>query len=312
LDRNAVAAGDAGALLAAGFTDRIGQARGEPGAYRLAGGGSGKIPPGDPMGRNKLIVVAALDAKGRGIKLAAKLDGESLPGFLQARCKRIRETAFDPATGGVSTRERVRLGALVLADAAAPAESAEIQAALGKAVALRLESLDWSEAVVNLQGRVAVMRGIEPEFPDISREALAGSVDEWLAPYLAGMTNIREVRGLDLVEVLRGFIGYENARALDKMLPVALDLPNGTVRVDYSGAVPVISARAKMFYGLDATPVLAGGRVALQIALLSPAGRPIAVTGDLASFWRNGWVDARKDMRGRYPKHDWPEEPWKG
>ncbi len=311
LARNAVAAGDAGALLAAAFTDRIGQARGEPGAYRLAGGGSGKLSPGDPMARNKLIVVAALDAKGSRIRLAARLDGDMLPGFLAARAKRTRETAFDPATGGVSTRERVRLGALVLSDSSAPAAPAEIQAALGKAVALRMDRLDWSEAVENLQARAAVMRGIDGAFPDISKAALGLSVDEWLVPYLAGMTNIREVKAIDLVQVLRAYLGYEHTRVLDKMLPVALELPNGTVRIDYAGPVPVASARAKVFYGLDSTPMLAGGKVALQIALLSPAGRPIAVTGDLASFWRHGWVDARKDMRGRYPKHDWPEEPWK-
>jgi ATP-dependent helicase HrpB len=311
LRRDAVAAGDAGALLAAAFTDRIGQARGEPGAYRLAGGGSANIGPADPMARNKLIVVAGLDAKGAKVRLAAKLDGAALPGFLEGRLKRTRETAFDPATGGISTRERVRLGALILSDAAAPAQPAEIQGALAKAVAARLESLDWSEAVLNFLARAAFMRGIDPAFTDVSREALGARVDEWLTPYLAGMTNIRDVRGIDLLEVLRAYVGYERARELDKLLPVALELPNGTVKVDYTGAVPVAAARAKVFYGLDATPQLAGGKVPLQIALLSPAGRAIAVTGDLASFWRNGWVDARKDMRGRYPKHDWPEHPWR-
>jgi ATP-dependent helicase HrpB len=94
-------------------------------------------------------------------------------------------------------------------------------------------------------------------------------------------------------------------------LPARLDLPGGAVPVDYSGPVPMAAARAKAFYGLDETPVLAGGRVALQISLLSPAGRPIAITGDLKNFWRQGWLEARREMRGRYPKHDWPEEPWR-
>jgi ATP-dependent helicase HrpB len=112
--------------------------------------------------------------------------------------------------------------------------------------------------------------------------------------------------------VLRAMLSYDQALRLDKELPVELRLPRGAVRVDYTGPVPVAAARAQVFYGLDATPVLAGGKVRLQLALLSPAGRPIAITADLAGFWRGGWVDARKDMRGRYPKHDWPEEPWKG
>lgn len=311
LRRGEVAEGDAGVLLAAAFTDRIGLSRGEPGVFRLAGGGAGKMGPDDPMARARLIVVAALDAKGARIALAAKLDAEALPGFLQGRLKRTRETAFDAVSGGVSTRERVRLGVLVLSDKSSPPEPAEMQAALARAVASRLEVLDWSEAVETFIARVAVMRGIDGDFPDVSKAALAGCVDEWLAPYLAGMTNIRQLRGIDLLAVLRGFVGYERAAVLDKMLPVALELPNGRVAVDYSGPVPVAAARARVFYGLDTTPKLAGGRVALQIALLSPAGRPMAVTGDLASFWRGGWVDARKDMRGRYPKHDWPEEPWK-
>ncbi|MDR3521203.1 MAG: ATP-dependent helicase HrpB [Acidocella sp.] len=311
LPKNAAALGDAGGLLAAAFPDRVGQSRGEPGSYRLSGGGSGKLNPTDPMARHKLIVVAALDAKGSKVKLAAKLDADDLPGPLRARLKSTRETAFDAVTGGVATRERLRVGALVLSDKSSPPAPDEVQAALAKAVAARLDILDWSDAVLNLQARAMVMRGIEAAFPDISREALAGTSDVWLAPYLAGMSNIREVKNLDLVDILRNFLGYENARALDKALPVSLDFPNGSVRVDYTGPVPVASARAKFFYGLDATPKLAGGRVALQIALLSPAGRPIAITGDLASFWRNGWVDARRDMRGRYPKHDWPEEPWK-
>ena len=103
----------------------------------------------------------------------------------------------------------------------------------------------------------------------------------------------------------------EQALRLDKELPVELRLPKGTVRIDYTGPVPVASARAQVFYGVDATPALAGGKIPLQLALLSPAGRPVAITADLAGFWRGGWADARRDMRGRYPKHDWPEEPWR-
>ncbi|MDE8348321.1 MAG: ATP-dependent helicase HrpB [Acidocella sp.] len=311
LPKNAVAAGDAGGLLAAAFIDRVGQSRGEPGSYRLSGGGSGKLNPTDPLARSKLIVVAALDAKGAKVRLAARLDADDLPGPLKARLKSTRETAFDPVSGGVATRERLRLGALVLSDKSSPPAPQEAQAALARAVAARLEILDWSDAVLSLQARAAVMRRIAPEFPDISQPVLAGTSDVWLAPYLAGMSHIREVKSLDLLNILRNFIGYENACALDKALPVALDLPHGPVRIDYTGPVPVAAARAKVFYGQDATPKLAGGRVPLQISLLSPAGRPIAITGDLASFWRHGWADARRDMRGRYPKHDWPEEPWR-
>jgi ATP-dependent helicase HrpB len=308
--RETAAGGDPGALLAAAFPDRIGQARGEVGSYRLSGGGSGSLLPADPLARSKLIVVAALDAKGSKIRLAAGLDGEDLPPALLARMTATRETGFDPVTGGVLTRERRRLGALVLSDKISAPAPEEARVALAKALVTRLESLDWTEAARNLQARVALMRTVEAGFPDISDAALVENLEEWVGPYLAGFSNLREVKGLDLVGILRGVLGYENAAALDKALPVVLRLPGGNVPVDYTVPVPVASAKARVFYGVDATPVLAGGRIPLQLALLSPAGRPIAITGDLAGFWRGGWLEARRDMRGRYPKHEWPEKPW--
>lgn len=307
----AQALGHPGALLAAAFPDRIGQARGAAGSYRLAGGGAGNLSPGDPLARTRLLVAASLDAKGHVIRLGAALDVDDLPDFLRARLRTSRETGFDPVAGSVLVRERVRLGNLILADRNAPASPDEIQAALAQALSTRLEQLDWSDAAENFCARVAVMRGIDPDYPDLARPALAASVQEWLAPYLAGMNNLREAKNVDIYEALRTHLGHERARTLDKALPTELHLKNGTVRIDYSGPVPVASARAKTFFGTDATPQLAGGRVPLQLALLSPAQRPIAITADLAAFWRGGWADARKDMRGRYPKHDWPEEPWK-
>ncbi len=303
------AAGDPGTLLAAAFPDRIGQARGEPGSYRLSGGGSGVLGATDPLRAARLVVVASIEAKGAKIRLAAAM-GTELPEALRERCKTTRETAFDPASGGVLLRERVRLGALVLSDRYLPARPEELQAALAQAVASRMEALDWSEAVLALQARAAVMRGIDVQFPDLAKAALAQGVEEWLAPYLAGMTNLREVKRVDFYAVLRAMLSREQAMRLDKELPVELRLKGGVAPVDYSGPVPVAAAKARVFYGTDSTPLLAGGRVKLQLALLSPAGRPIAVTADLPGFWRGGWRDARRDMRGRYPKHDWPEMPW--
>jgi ATP-dependent helicase HrpB len=305
------AAGDPGALLAAAFPDRIGQARGEPGSYRLSGGGSGALNPTDPLRKSRLIAVAALEAKGNRIRLAAPLDPDALPPVLAARCTKARESGFDPGTGGVLVRERLRLGALVLADRTFPADALDAPAALAKALATRLDQLDWTETVQNLQARVAVMRRIDAAYPDLSKEALAAGTEDWLAPYLAGMTNLREARTVDLHQLLRALMTHEQALRLDRQVPVELRLPKGTVRIDYTGPVPVASARAQAFYGVDTTPALAGGRIPLQLALLSPAGRPVAITADLAGFWRGGWADARRDMRGRYPKHDWPEEPWR-
>jgi ATP-dependent helicase HrpB len=306
---NLPASGDPGALLAAAFPDRIGQARGEPGSYRLAGGGSGRLDPADPLRRARLLVAAGLDAKGSRIRLAAELD--TLPAHLSTRAKITRETSFDPGTGGVLTRERVRFGALVLSDKTLPPAPDELQAALARAVSSRMTALNWTAAVENFCARVAVMRRVDADYPDLSRERLAATTEDWLAPYLAGMTNLREVASVDLHGVLRGMLTHAQAMRLDRELPVELQLAKSAVRIDYTGAVPAAAARAQAFYGTDAVPALAGGRIPLQLALLSPAGRPIAITADLPGFWRGGWGEARRDMRGRYPKHDWPEEPWR-
>jgi len=307
---SAIAAGDPGTLLAAAFPDRIGQSRGEGGSYRLWGGGRVFVPPSDPLARQKLLVIASLEAKGSKIRLAATLDADRLPATLQARLTSTRESGFDPVTGAVLTRERRRLGALVLSDRTSPAAPEEAQAALAKAFSTRLEQLDWSEAAINLQARVALMRGLDPAYPDLSKSALAARTEIWLAPYLAGFSNLREAKTLDVYAILRSLLTHEQAVQLDKSLPLAVNFPAGRIGIDYSGPVPAASGRASMFYGQDATPQLAGGRIPLQLALLSPAGRPIAITADLASFWRNGWADARRDMRGRYPRHNWPEQPW--
>jgi ATP-dependent helicase HrpB len=303
--------GSAGALLAAAFPDRIGQARGEAGSFRLSGNGSGFLLPTDPLAKQRLLVAASVDGKGAKIRLGAALDADALPETLLARCKITRDSGFDPVSGAVLIRERVRLGNLVLSDKSAPASPDETQTALANAILLRLDALEWTEAVENFCARIAVMRRIDEAYPDLSREALKARGPDWLAPYLAGMKNIREAKSLDLLAVLRGLLSYEQAARLDKDLPAELKLPRGTARIDYTGPVPTAAARAHIFYGVDATPALAGGKIPLQISLLSPAGRPIAITGDLSSFWRAGWLDARKDMRGRYPRHDWPEEPWR-
>jgi ATP-dependent helicase HrpB len=143
----------------------------------------------------------------------------------------------------------------------------------------------------------------------LSEAALAATAETWLAPHLLGMNRLTELARLDLPAVLRGLLPWSLASRLDRELPEHVALPGGRAGVDYTQDPPLVSARAQAFYGLDRTPTLAGGRVRPALALLSPAGRPIAVTGDLAGFWRGGWADARRDMRGRYPKHPWPEDP---
>ena len=298
------ATGEAGRLIAAGFPDRIAQRRGDIGSFRLAGGGGAKLPASDPLARASLLAVANLDGSGR-IRLAAPLDPERLPAALANRITETVETALDPVSGAVLARRRRRLGVLVLVDRTGPAGSEEAATRLAEAA-----PLPWDETARQLQARVALLRGLEPQagWPDLSDATLEAD-RAWLAPSLRGMTRLAEVARVSLADVLRGQLSYEQAQALDRALPTHLDLPGGRAAVDYSAPVPLAAARAQAFYGLDDTPRLAGGRVPLRLALLSPAGRPVAITGNLAAFWRGAWADARKDMRGRYPKHDWPEDP---
>ncbi len=303
-------AGDPGTLLAAAFPDRIAQRRSEPGSFRLSGGGGAKLPRTDSLADAPLLVVASLDLKASArIRLAAPIDPAALPPSVEAQVTETVESGFDAASGSVLSRRRRRLGALVLEDRTVAADPTATAAALAEAVGRRLDALPWTDAARQLQARAGRLRALDPHLPDLSDAGLAAGVASWLAPHLMGLSRLSEVEGLDLHAILRGVLGWQHATRLDRDLPTHLALPGGRAAVDYAQPVPLASARAQAFYGLAATPSLAGGRVPLQLALLSPAGRPIAITADIAGFWRGAWADARKDMRGRYPRHDWPEDP---
>ncbi len=219
------------------------------------------------------------------------------------------ESGFDPVAGTVLSRRRRRLGALVLEDRTAPADPADTARILADVAGRKLDALGWTDAARQLQARAALLRQLDPATPDLSDAALAAGVQHWLAPQLLGTARLADAAKLDLHALLRGMLGWEGVARLDRDLPTHLALPGGRAPIDYLQPVPVASARAQAFYGQRTTPLLAGGRVPLQFALLSPAGRPVAVTADLAGFWAGAWADVRKDMRGRYPRHDWPENP---
>ena len=304
------AAGDPAPLLAAAFPDRIAQRRGEAGSFRLSGGGGAKLPPGDPLARAALLAVGSLElgASAR-IRLAAPLDAADLPAH---RITETVESGFDPVSGAVLSRRRRRLGALVLDDRTVAADPHETAATLAGVVGRDLGVLGWTDAARQLQARAGWLHGVDPAVPDLSDATLAATVADWLAPHLLGIARLAEAAQLDLYAVLHGLLGWEHASRLDRDLPTHLALPGGRAAIDYTQPVPVAAARAQAFYGQRTTPVLAGGRVPLQFALLSPASRPVAITADLAGFWSGAWADVRRDMRGRYPRHDWPERPDQG
>ena len=308
--RDTAAVGEAGPLLAAAFPDRIAQRRGEPGSFRLSGGGSARLPITDPLAKAGLLVAASLELKASSrIRLAATLDPDNLPPSLAVRVTEQVESGFDPVTGTVLARRRRRLGTLILSDRTEPGDPAQIAEALANAAAAQdLRPLPWGDATRQLQARVAAMAAIETGWPDLSDAALKATVQDWLVPYLAGISRLSDLEKLDLHAILRGLLGWDMASRLDRDLPTHLGLPAGRAAIDYTERPPIASAKAQAFYGMASTPLLAGGRIPLRLALLSPAGRPIAVTADLAGFWKGAWADARRDMRGRYPRHRWPED----
>ena len=308
------AAGDAASLLAAAFPDRIAQARGEPGAFRLSGGGSARLARHDPLTDATLLVAAQLHvaASATRIKLAVRLDAEALPAVLRARATESVENALDSHSGVVMSRRRLRLGTLVLRDRTVSAEPGETASLLAAEAASRLRTaLDWSDAACQFQARVALAResGLDPTLPDLSDAALRATIADWLTPHLGAVTRMDALRELDLLALLRGRLDRGQLGLVDSQLPTHLTLPGGRAAIDYTGPVPQAAARAQAFYGLRETPLLAGGRLKLRLALLSPAGRPAAITGDLAGFWAGTWAETRRALRGRYPKHDWPEHP---
>ncbi|MXP62537.1 ATP-dependent helicase HrpB [Roseomonas sp. M0104] len=313
------AEGDAGLLLAAGFPDRIAARRGSmAGAFRIASGQGARLPATDPLGKAPLLAVADLELLGTEarIRMAAPLTREALEAAFPGRLVREEGAAFDPRANAVVARRRLRLGPLVLEEATLPhADPAAVASALAAAAAARgFRDLDWTEAARQTRARMGWMHRTEGgEWPDVSDTALAAEEGAWLAPWLSGMTKLSALRGLDAVAVLRGLLPHALQKRLDAALPPRVALPGGrSAAIDYTGEVPRLEARAQWLFGLATLPPLAEGRIPLQVALLSPAGRPIAVTADLPGFWRGAWAEVRKEMRGRYPKHDWPEEPARG
>jgi len=317
LGAGVMAAGDAGALLAAGFPDRIAAKRGVmDGAFRLASGQGARLAVTDPLAKAPLLAVADLALQGTEarIRMAAPIDRATLEARFPDRFIREEGAAFDPRAGAVLARRRLRFGPLVLEESAIPHAAPEaVAAALAEAVADRgLRDLPWKDAARQVQARIGWLRRVESgaDWPDLSDAALAARVEYWLASHLHGMSRLAELGGLDLGAILLEQLDWPARQRLDSALPTRLALPAGrSAAIDYAREIPTLEARAQHLFGLTSLPPLAGGRVPLQVALLSPAGRPIAVTGDLGRFWKTGWLEARKDMRGRYPKHAWPEDP---
>lgn len=300
-------------LICAAFPDRIAQRRSEIGSFRLAGGGAAHLSPQDSFAKESLLAVASVHVHKRtNICLAFPVKLQALSNFIEQRSEIEQETTLDPISGKVVLRERLKFGRLTLQDRNAPASSKKAVPVLLNYITNNLsKTLNWNEQTKQLQARYHLAQS-DFEFdplPDLSEESLIKTCDEWLLPWMNGLTNLEEVKQLNVTEMLEAYLGYQTCQSLNKLLPKSILLNNHKIYIDYTQSVPVISAPAKFFYGINNTPSIAKGKITLQCCLLSPANRPQAITSDLQRFWSEGWKDMRKDMKGRYPKHHWPENP---
>lgn len=305
-----VQADHAGRVLALAFPDRLAVRRGSPGRFQLRTGTTAWVPPEDPLAGERFLVACDLDGRRSDarIRLAAPLD----PDEVAARFSHEVEERVELAWVGdrlVERRQR-RLGGLALDTAErrpspGPATTAAILARLRDG---RLADLPWTEGSRHLRQRVAFLRARQGEpWPDWSDEVLAATLEDWLVPAIGDATGLDDVAGLDPGTILRRRLGAL-ARELDALAPTHLTLTSGRrLEVDYGGEVPAVAVRVQELYGTRETPTVAGEPVLLH--LLSPAGRPVQITRDLAGFWAGSWKAVRKEMAGRYPRHRWPEDP---
>lgn len=308
----------AGLVAARGFPDRIAKARGgRPGAFLLANGRGAALDETDPLALETYLAVLDLTGvaeQGR-ILLAAPLDETGVVEAAGDRIVEKEEVAFDPASGAVRGRARRKLGALTLAERpTAVRPGPETARALAEGLAARgVDRLPWSAHAKGLRDRVAFLARADAEggWPDLSDDALAASAAEWLAPFLQQATSIRDVGADALSAALDVLVPYPLRRRLDVEAPSHFEAPTGSrLAIDYAAEdAPAIEVRVQELYGLASHPVIADGRLPLTLRLLSPAHRPIQVTRDLPGFWRGSWKEVRTEMRGRYPRHVWPEDP---
>ncbi|MBN9076195.1 MAG: ATP-dependent helicase HrpB [Rhizobiales bacterium 65-79] len=310
-DENATA----GALLLHAWPDRVARARGGPGRYVLANGRGGVVEETEALAREEYLVVADLQGGAANSRIAgaAAVSEEEIRAALSHRAKREAETIFDPQKRSLRTREVERLGALTLAERQTPPPSGDAanEALLAAIRTHGLAILPWEKAAVTLRERLGWLhRGLGAPWPDMSDEALLGELENWLLPFLPGKASLDALGAEVLRQALLSRVPHALQREVDRLAPTHFRAPSGSaVPIRYDGEQPLLSIRVQELFGLDRHPAIAGGTVPLTLELLSPAHRPIQTTRDLPGFWRGSWADVRADMRGRYPKHVWPENP---
>ena len=308
---------EAGALMASAWPERIGKAYPEagPGVFLLAGGEKAAVDPQDPLAASEWLAVASMNAKAGGIGrifLAAPVAKEDLLALATTR----DTVGWDSREGAALARRETRIGVLLL-DSRSLSEGvreAQVQAICEAAPKEGLSMFDFSEAVQNLQRRIAAVAAWHPELelPDLSTEAVLERAPAWLPVFIGKASTREQLRKIDLCAVLWSLLSYEQQQAVDRLAPTHISVPTGSrIRLEYrQGAdAPVLRVRLQECFGLLDTPTVDGGRLPVLMELLSPGYKPVQLTRDLRSFWQNTYFEVRKELRRRYPKHAWPEDP---
>jgi len=312
-----------GALLALAYPDRVAQQRREGGAeYRLANGRAALFAEVDALMKCPWLVVADLGSRQgqreERIYLAAEFDPALLDDVLAEQVERIDILDWDDREQVLRAERQTKVGELVLSREPLPGldDDARARALLGLVRRKGLNLLTWTPELRQWQARVALLRQLDldnagqSEWPDLSDEALLATLEGWLQPYLGKVSRLSHFAALDLSSMLRNLLPWPLPQRLDEWAPAHLAVPSGShIRLDYSENPPILAVRLQELFGLADTPRIAQGRQQVKLHLLSPARRPVQVTQDLANFWRTTYAEVKKDLKGRYPKHYWPDDP---
>ena len=303
-----------GRSIALAFPDRLSRRRDSSGEHWQSVGGRGfRLDPSSPLARCEWLAVAEVAGAASGARIlsAASIELSEIEELLENDIEQFSDVRFDPATGAISATKGRKLGAIRLSAAPDPKPNQQaVEAGLVEAVRRHgLSVLPWPDGAMALRQRAAFAGRTDDSIVDLSDIALLARLDEWLAPLVAGKRRLDAIDPGSLRHALEGLLGYEAVRKIDRLAPTHFLSPAGSAHsIDYSApGGPTVEVRAQALYGLDKHPTVAG--VPLTIAMTSPAHRPIQTTRDLPSFWAGSWRDVAKEMRGRYPKHPWPDDP---
>ncbi|WP_397457892.1 ATP-dependent helicase HrpB [Pseudomonas asplenii] len=312
-----------GALLALAYPDRVAQQRRAGGAeYRLANGRAAMFSETDSLMKQPWLVIADLGSRQgqreERIYLAAEFDPALFDTVLAEQVSNVDQLDWDEREGVLRAERQRKVGELVLSREPLTGldEAARSQALVNLVRRKGLELLPWTPELRQWQARVALLRQLDladkgqSEWPDVSDQALLASLEHWLAPYLGRVSRLSHFANLELANIIHNLLPWPLPQRLDELAPHHLSVPSGSsIRLDYSEQPPILAVRLQELFGLAETPRVAGGRQVVKLHLLSPARRPVQVTQDLANFWRSTYAEVKKDLKGRYPKHYWPDDP---